>query len=246
MAITRREILTAAAAGAAAVAAPFALQRRGDGHLTARVHAPAQTIAPGEHGLGLSADRDGLLLVPRSYSSATPAPLLLLLHGAGGSGRRVSSLFTSALDLGFIVLAPDSRDRTWDAVRGSFGPDIDFLNRALNHTFERCAIDRRHMAIGGFSDGATYALSVGVASGDLFTHIVACSPGFIVSSTTRGRPAIYVSHGKDDQILPINSTSRRLVAELENAGYRLKYHEFDGPHAVPPAIAAEAMKWVLG
>lgn len=246
MTMSRREILAAAAAGAAAVAAaPFALQRRGDGHLTARLHPPAQTVAPGEQALGLGADRDGLLLVPKGYGAATPAPLLLLLHGAGGSGRRVSSLFATALDLGFVVLAPDSRDRTWDAIRGGFGPDIDFLNRALNHTFDRCAVDRRRVAIGGFSDGATYALSVGVASGDLFTHIVACSPGFIVSSTTRGRPAIYVSHGKDDQILPIHSTSRRLVPELERAGYRLKYHEFDGPHAVPPAIAAEALKWVL-
>ncbi|HET7220115.1 MAG TPA: hypothetical protein VFJ02_18795, partial [Vicinamibacterales bacterium] len=117
---------------------------------------------------------------------------------------------------------------------------------AMNHTIDRCAIDRRHAAIGGFSDGATYALSVGMASGDLFTHIVACSPGFIVASTPRGRPWIYVSHGKSDQILPIDSTSRRLVPELQDAGYPVKYHEFDGPHAVPPVIASEAMKWVLG
>jgi phospholipase/carboxylesterase len=246
MTITRRALLTAAAAGAAAIAAPFAMQRRGDGHLTARIRPPTQPIAPGEHALGLGADRDGLLIVPKGYRATMAAPLLLLLHGAGGSGRRVSSLFAPALDLGFIVLAPDSRDRTWDAIRGNFGPDVDFLNRALNHTFDRCAIDRRHVAIGGFSDGATYALSVGVASGDLFTHIVACSPGFIVASTMRGRPWIYVSHGKNDQILPIDSTSRRLVPELQNAGYPLKYHEFEGPHAVPPAIAAEAMKWVLG
>ncbi|HET7221379.1 MAG TPA: hypothetical protein VFJ02_25160, partial [Vicinamibacterales bacterium] len=157
MTMTRRDVLTAAAAGAAAIAAPFALaQRRGDGHLTARLRSPSQAIAAGEHALGLSADRDGLLLVPKNYRAATPAPLLLLLHGAGGSGRRVSSLFGAALDLGFIVLAPDSRDRTWDAIRGNFGPDVDFLNRAMNHAIDRCAIDRRHVAIGGFSDGATY------------------------------------------------------------------------------------------
>ncbi len=31
----------------------------------------------------------------------------------------------------------------------------------------------------GFSDGASYALSLGVPNGDLFTHIVAFSPGFM-------------------------------------------------------------------
>lgn len=240
MTISRREFLAATAA------LPVALvQRRGNGHLTARLRPPSHSIAPGEHALGLGPDRDGLLIVPRTYKTGAPAPLIVLLHGAGGSGRRVSSLFSAALDLGFIVLAPDSRDRTWDAIRGNFGPDIDFLNRALNHTFDRCAIDQRHVVVGGFSDGATYALSVGLASGDLFTHIVACSPGFLVASTSRGRPKIYISHGNGDQILPIGSTSRRLVPELQNAGYPVKYHEFDGPHAVPPAIASEALKWVL-
>jgi phospholipase/carboxylesterase len=33
---------------------------------------------------------------------------------------------------------------------------------------------------------------------------------------------------------------------LRNAGYVVKYHEFDGPHTVPPAIAREAFEWFLG
>ena len=139
---------------------------------------------------------------------------------------------------------PESRDRTWDAIRGRFGPDVDFLDRALNHAFDRCAVDRKRFAIGGFSDGATYGLSIGLASGDLFTCILACSPGFIVPSTTRGRPRVFISHGTRDQILPIDATSRRIVPELQNAGYSVKYREFDGPHAVPPAIATEALTYL--
>ena len=220
-------------------------QRRGDGHIRAHHKTPTQKIEPGEHALNLGGDRDGLLIVPRSYRPNQPAPLFVLLHGAGGAARRVSALFTaSAESAGVILLVPESRDRTWDAIHDRFGPDVDFLNRALNHTFDRCAVDRKKLAIGGFSDGATYGLSVGLASGDLFTAVLACSPGFIVPSTTRGRPRVFISHGTKDQILPIDATSRRIVPDLQNAGYVVKYREFDGPHAVPPAIAQEALAFL--
>jgi hypothetical protein len=31
-------------------------------------------------------------------------------------------------ETGVAILAPNSRDTTWDAITGSFGPDVDFLN----------------------------------------------------------------------------------------------------------------------
>ena len=221
---------------------------QGSGHLSVTPKLPRQQASPGEQvlGLGGGSGRDGLLILPASYRSDTPAPLVVVMHGASGSARRVSSLFAVADELGIIVLAPESRDRTWDAIRGYFGPDIDFLNRALAHTFDRCAVDRRRLAIGGFSDGASYGLSVGLASGDPFTHVVACSPGFVIPGPTRGKPRIFISHGTADQILAIDTTSRRIVPELKRAGYDVTYREFDGPHAVPPAIGREALTWFAG
>lgn len=217
--------------------------RTGGSRLRARPNAPTVTVAPGEHALGLDAQRDALVIVPRTYRPETPAPLVVLLHGAGGRARRVVSQVGVAESLGVIVLAPHSRGGTWDAIRGDFGPDVDFVDRALAAVFERCAVDPRRIAVGGFSDGASYALSLGVDNGDLFTHILAFSPGFIVSRRREGRPRIFVSHGKQDEILPISSTSRRLVPALEEAGYSVKYREFDGPHTVPPSVAHEAFLW---
>jgi phospholipase/carboxylesterase len=238
--------LTAGALTTWAVARTDARQRGRDGHVSASFKPPRQTIGPGQHALGLgdSGGRDGVLIVPAGSKAGSPTPLLVLLHGAGGSARRVASLFGVADELGVIVLAPESRDRTWDAIRGEFGPDIDFLNRALAHTFDRCAVERKRLAIGGFSDGASYGLSVGLASGDLFTHIVACSPGFVIPGPARGKPRIFMSHGTADQILAIDSTSRRIVPELKRARYDLTYREFDGPHTVTPAIAREGLEWL--
>jgi phospholipase/carboxylesterase len=142
------------------------------------------------------------------------------------------------------ILAPESRGSTWDVLEGGYGPDITFIDRALAQTFSRFAINPSLIAVEGFSDGASYALSIGLTNGDLFTHIVAFSPGFLAPAGQRGTPRLYFAHGVDDAILPIDVCSRRLVPEVREAGYDVTYHEFDGPHTVPPAIAQEAMGWL--
>ena len=39
--------------------------------------------------------------------------------------------------------------------------------------------------------------------------------------------------------------SRRVVPALQRTGYDVTYHEFEGPHIVPPEITAEALAWFL-
>jgi predicted esterase len=46
-------------------------------------------------------------------------------------------------------------------------------------------------------------------------------------------------------VLPVERCSRRLAPTLERAGYAVTYHEFAGEHVVPPAIADEAVRWLL-
>jgi phospholipase/carboxylesterase len=197
--------------------------------------------------LGLGGERDGVLYVPPGYNPARPAPFVLMLHGATGDGRRgLRRLQSLADEVGLILLAPDSRRRTWDVLMGGYGPDVAFIDTALEQTFRRYTIDPAHLAIEGFSDGASYGLSLGIANGDLFTHILAFSPGFLSPPGQAGMPQIYVSHGTADQILPIDFCSRQLVPMLRRAGYPVEYHEFDGPHTVPPEIATEAVEWFVG
>ncbi|MFL5639764.1 MAG: alpha/beta hydrolase [Gemmatimonadaceae bacterium] len=105
-------------------------------------------------------------------------------------------------------------------------------------------IDPKRISIAGFSDGATYALALGRLNGTLFRSVVAFSPGMLIPVYPRGSPAIFISHGTRDTILRIDITSRRVVPELRRQGYSVEYHEFDGPHAVPPEIAAMAMRWI--
>ena len=92
-------------------------------------------------------------------------------------------------ETGVAILAPNSRDTTWDAFTDSFGPDVEFLNRALERVFETVAIDPARIAVGGFSDGATYAIALGLINGELFKRVAAFSPGFVMDRR-RGKAAL--------------------------------------------------------
>ncbi len=224
--------------------------RRGRKQEAGRLHArPTEMTQAGPTGLqslGLDPERDSYLYVPESYRQEQPAPLVLLLHGAGGHARHGLSVLVDVAEAhGLMLLAPASRDSTWDVIAGEYGPDVATIDRALTAVFERYAVDPALLAIGGFSDGASYALSLGITNGHLFTHILAFSPGFTAPGTRRGAPSIFISHGTRDSVLPIESCSRRIVPQLERAGYDVSYHEFDGGHTVPSKIAREAVEWFI-
>jgi phospholipase/carboxylesterase len=216
------------------------------GRLLARPASRVGVAPTGQHALGLDPGRDGLLYVPVGYRADRPAPLVLMLHGAGGSGGPVLlSLRTLADVAGLILLVPDSRRPTWDVILGGYGPDVAFIDRALAQVFGRYAVDPTRIAIGGFSDGASYALSLGLTNGDLFTHVLAFSPGFLAPAAQRGWPRLFIAHGLRDDVLPIDACSRRIVPKLDRAEYEVCSREFDGPHTVPPEIALEAVDWFL-
>jgi predicted esterase len=216
------------------------------GRLLARPATVNETAQSGLIRLGLGQLRDGLVYVPASYEASRPAPLVLSLHGAGGNAQQGIGLLQAEADRrGFIVLAVESRRATWDLLMGGYGPDVEFLNRALARTFGLYAVDPQRVAVAGFSDGASYALSLGLTNGDVFGSIIAFSPGFMAPETQRGQPRIYISHGDRDSVLPIDRCSRRIVPQLQRGGYAVRYHEFDGPHTVPSEIKAEAASWWL-
>lgn len=241
--MNRRRFLKCGALLAAGACVRDASANGADGRLTARPVRPSTTIESGFHPLGLRAGRDGLLYVPRGYEAARSVPLIVMLHGKGGGGRISDSLVALADQFTVAILAPDSRGITWDIIHGSAGPDVAFIDAALAHTFARCAVDYGRLALAGFSDGASYALWLGTVNGDLFRAVIAFSPGFLPSGGRRGSPRIFISHGTRDEVFSIDR-SRRLVPQLQQAGYRVTYREFDGPHQMPPAIAGEAFEWL--
>jgi len=248
--VTRRRFATAAS-GALMTSlfstACSALSKSGpgsDGRLGSRPRSGVTTSVQ-SGALGLATGRDATLQLP-SNPPAGPLPLLLMLHGATQSGATMLRRVGAAADeAGIAVLAPDSRGGTWDAIRGEFGEDVTFIDRALEHVFSRVAVDPARVIVGGFSDGATYALSLGLANGDLFPRVAAFSPGFVITAAVHGHPHFFVSHGTSDPILPIDQCSRVIVPRLRSMGYDVTFREFEGRHELPADVAREGMHWMV-
>lgn len=217
----------------------------------ARLHArPSPVTSPspvGQHKLELGSKRDSYFYVPPQYDPAKAASLVLLLHGAGGHAHHGLGLLQHlADDSGMILVAPASTAQTWDVIaRRAYGADVALVDQALERVFAHYAVDPSHLAIGGFSDGASYALSLGLSNGDLFTHVIAFSPGLIAPLSPRGQPRVFISHGTRDNVLPIDPCSRTIVPRLRRAEYAVMYDEFDGGHTIPAEVAQLAVNWFL-
>jgi phospholipase/carboxylesterase len=207
-----------------------------EGRLTAR---PTGAVDD-EGATGLRRIGAAQIYVP---SGNGPRTLVLGLHGAGSTPDEPMALLRPHADrAGLIVLAPKSKEPTWDIAQGGFGPDVAAIDDLLEQVLSEYEVD--DVAVAGFSDGASYALSLGLTNGDLFRSVIGFSPGFIALGRQTGTPRLFISHGTRDSILPIGGTSRRGVPRLRAAGYQVTYREFAGDHEVPPQIVREAVAWL--
>ena len=191
-------------------------------------------------------------LQPKSYAYVFhridhPAPLIVLLHGAGGDARSFLNEFRKDADArGLILLSIQSAGRTWGQRKPNDGePDVANIKAAIANLRATISIDPARTTIVGFSDGASYALSIGMAYPDLFGTIVAFSPGYAFApSDLDTEQRIFIAHSRRDPVLPAENT-RRMVEELKHAGFAPEVHWFNGGHEIDPQLKKAAFDFAL-
>jgi phospholipase/carboxylesterase len=221
----------------------------GEGRLASRPTADPSTPGAAEPGLRPLGDEDAphWLYVPPGYRRNEPVGFVLALHGSGGSARKaLGRIESTVVAERAIALAAKSRGHSWDLVGGGFGEDVAEIDRRLEEVFDTYAIDPRRVGVQGFSDGASYALSLGVTNGDLFRHIVASSPGFFDPGDPRGSPSVFLTHGIDDPVLPFEQTRDEFVPRLRELGANVTFRSFEGGHGVPNAMVPQMLDWLDG
>lgn len=214
------------------------------GRLSARPGTlPADLGPPGRH----PAEPDGSAAAAYVPPASGPRRLVVVLHGAGGRPDDALRLIRPVADAaGLLLLAPASTGSTWDLIRGGYGPDVTRIDGCVAAVSARYRVRSDGYVLAGFSDGASYALSLGVANGDLVHAVVAFSPGFLAPLLRTGRPPVFVSHGTADRVLPVDRCSRRIVPRLRRDGYDVAYEEFAGGHEVPAWVVDRAVAWLAG
>lgn len=251
----RGRTLFAALLFVVATCAQAAAAKEISGLLSARPTTTVETLAAaGRHRL--RAGTTATLYIPETIPPAASAPFLLLLHGAGGRGEDMIRRFKAQADArGIILLAPDSAERSWDVVLSllanrhappSFGRDVKRIDAVLKDAFARVHADPQRVAVAGFSDGATMALSLGSRNTALFPATLAFSAGGMVPDW-RGRPGrVFFAHGVKDSVLPIATARDWLAPGLRATGFDVSFVAFDGGHELPDAVLERAMQWWLG
>ena len=207
----------------------------------------AAPLPPGRHALQFEEGREAVLVVPEGLVLDVPVPLLVLFHGAGGEANKVLPFFVRwARAQRFLLLAPQSMFPTWDIVIGGHGPDLERLDAALRQVASHFRLDPAHLAFAGFSDGGSYALSVGLSNGDVASHVIALSAGFMNTFTRHGSPRVLIAHGRSDTQLPFETSARPHALKLLEEGVDLTLLPFDGDHVIVPQVVERAMAFFLG
>ena len=221
--------------------------------LAAALLALAQTTqAPPHTGRIITLPDAAIAYVPAS-APAHP-PLLVLLHGAGHEQALMLQHFEPEADeRGIALLAPDSQGITWDSVAiAEEPPSPDSpLGHDLAHRFgnsrdakrvaaaiasleRQVPIDRARTVLAGFSDGATFALAMGLSRDYPFAAVIAWSPGIAIETegAAKGR-RVFVSHGRQDPLLAFQTTCGEIVPLLRSEGANVTFLPFDGAHDAP-------------
>lgn len=212
---------------------------------------PPPTIAlHADRGAFVLLDDDALAYLPDKAPGDT-VPAMVVLHGSGGNAATaMSAVVGEASRRGVAVIAPKSRGATWDvvdaaasaSVGGFSNPDARLpsgdrkrIARALEALTARVAVDPERTALMGFSDGASMALSLGIADPDRFPYVIAFAPGLVLPGG--GRKAakaqrVLIAHGTADRVIPYSHGAHIVCPKVARGGRQVRFVTTASRHEV--------------
>jgi polyhydroxybutyrate depolymerase len=163
-------------------------------------------------------DRTFRLYVPELAAHGTALPLVVVLHGGGGSAREViystRGRFNALAERdGFLVLYPDAIGRVWDTggglISGTLKPrrdDDGFIRAAIAEVARQYAVDAQRVFVTGVSRGGMESYALACANPGLVRAIAPVAmplPNASAKACARG-PALgfLLIHGTADPFVP--------------------------------------------
>jgi phospholipase/carboxylesterase len=213
--------------------------------------APGETTGP--IGVVNASGRSGAYYLPPGPRSL-PMPLLVLLHGSGGSGRRLIPVFRPlAQERRFAIIAPDSRRSptgqfTWQVADqpGEVTPDLTHIMNCIEWVGARTSlvVDRAYVLIAGYSGGGSSAPYM-ASNRALFTHLAVLHGGVFPGGIGRGRMPAWFSTGEQDRYRPVALVKQSADA-LSGLGFTdVSFRTYPGGHELSDAEVRDLIDWWL-
>lgn len=194
-----------------------------------------------------------VLLTPDEWAPDEKLPLVTVFHGAG---RQDEMLVKACRDeperRRALFLVPRSADPTWDLITGQGQEDLEFLEYAWDLIYRRYPVDRERQVLMGYSDGASYALSMALSNPGFFDAALCWAAGFVVVDRSAiGSPArkarLYLEYGTHDELFPFEQIAVPMRDNLRAAGYELEFSVDEGGRHWPSGtFQGEALSWYFG
>jgi poly(3-hydroxybutyrate) depolymerase len=164
------------------------------------------------------------LYIPASVSRDTPVPLLIVLHGSGGSAQRMVERWTSLADeQGFVIAGPQSKD----PLRWQLREDPAELFRDLIGDIASAqAVDTRRIYLFGHSGGAVYALSLSMMQAKFFAATAVHAGAwrerqeFKVAQLATRKIPVMLFIGNRDEYFSVDSV-KQTAAQLRKAQHEV-------------------------
>ena len=187
-----------------------------------------ESPSPGTYRLVLedqNRERTALVRVPRGYRAGEHPPLLIVLHGAGGSGEHVlrnDGWERTADEAGYLLVAPDglparmnaepnllTNPRLWNSGQLRAGSprtrvdDVAYIRHLLTDLESKIAFDRQHVFVAGHSNGAGMSFQLASEMANEITGIAVVA-GEVVDRPHPARPVPTLAiFGTADEVRPL-------------------------------------------
>lgn len=197
-------------------------------------------------------ERTYTLYLPPSYDGKKPFPLLFLLHGGGGVGKKMIN-FTGfdrvARDKGLIVVSPDGYERHWNDGRLDSGhsaqkeqiDDVGYIKQLLDQLSKELAIDSQRVYVAGISNGAMMSYRLALEMSDRIAAMAAVAGALPESLgkmawNSRPVPAVIIS-GSADPLVPFGGGEvrffrkklGRVISVPDTVSFWVKHNQCNAP-----------------